>query len=220
MDAEVRRDERKVVFYQAQKQEFSFEQSKIFREWKEVEWKLVDFLTKHPFFSLLPPRFFWKDARSFVHHVAHWFPHPHIRTREQTRSCASRTQRVSNSRLHPSPSPAIRWHIVFCAWRNAILLPSPVKEIRVKPSPANHCFIASYSRIVKRWRQKTKNSGRARYACALGDEVGCRCTLEKGLLVVARALQVSDEPQYNPSVVLELNWIILFVCLFRTSRRK
>ena len=142
---------------------------------KYFAWKIFSFLRiwrdwmkncglsyETPLFFLLPPRFFLKRRPFLRPSCRPLFPHPHIRTREQTRSCASRTQRVSNSRLHPSPSPAIRWHIVFCAWRNAILLPSPVKEIRVKPSPANHCFIASYSRIVKRWRQKTKNSGRAR----------------------------------------------------------
>ena len=33
---------------------------------------------------------------------------PQLRTRGRTRPCASRTQRVRNSCLHPSPSPAIR----------------------------------------------------------------------------------------------------------------
>ena len=43
------------------------------------------------------------------------FPHPHLRTRERTRPCTSRTQRVRNSCLHPSPSPAIHSSSVFCA---------------------------------------------------------------------------------------------------------
>ena len=78
-------------------------------------------------------------------------------------------------------------------------------------------FHSFFSRMMKRWRQKNeKQRTRARW----GEEEGCRCTLEKGLLVVAGTLQVSDEPQYNPSVVLESNWIILFVCLFRTLRCK
>ena len=33
-------------------------------------------------------------------------------------------------------------------------------------------------------KAKNENSGRARYACALGAEVGGRCTFEKDLLVV------------------------------------
>ena len=32
----------------------------------------------------------------------------------------------------------------------AFFLPSPVKEIRVKPSPTSRCFRASYRRMVKR----------------------------------------------------------------------
>ena len=139
------------------------------------------FSSSSPFFLKRRP-FLRPSCRPLV-------PHPRIRTRERTRPCTSRTQRVRNSRLHPSPSPAIRWHIVFCAWRNAILLPSPVKGIRVKPSPANHCFIASYSRIVKGWRQKTKNSGRARVGGGWG---GMQVHFRKGLLVVAGALQVLE----------------------------
>ena len=143
------------------------------------------------------------------------FPHLHLRTRERTCPWTSRTQRVRNSCLHLHPQFIDT--VYFVRERNSFFSPSSVKEIRVKPSPANRCFIVS---SVVWWRgegKKTKNSGRARVG---GEELGCRCTLEKGLLVVAGALQVSDEPQYNPSLVLELNWIILFVCLFRTSRRK
>jgi len=51
-------------------------------------------------------------------------------------------------------------------------LPSPVKEKGVKTSHASRCIRVSYRRMVKRWRQKTKNSGRARYACALGCDWG------------------------------------------------
>ena len=34
----------------------------------------------------------------------------------RTPTPASRTQRVRNSCLHPSPSPVIRWLLVFCGW--------------------------------------------------------------------------------------------------------
>ena len=137
---------------------------------------------------------FWK-RRPFLRPPCHpLFPHPHRLTRERTRPCASRTQRVWNSCLHPSPSPAIRWYCVCCGWRKCSFFPSPVKEKGVRPSPASRCFRATYSRMVKRWRQKTKNSGRARYACALGAEVGGRCTFEKGFPVVEISLQMSDEP--------------------------
>ena len=41
-------------------------------------------------------------------HLCHLpFPPPQLRTRGQTRPCASRTQRVRHSCLHPSPLPAI-----------------------------------------------------------------------------------------------------------------
>ena len=62
--------------------------------------------------------------------------------------------------------------VCFAREGNALFSPSPVKEIQVKPSPASRCSIVSYSCVVKRRRQKTKNSGRARYACALGAEAG------------------------------------------------
>jgi len=50
--------------------------------------------------------------------------------------------------------------------------------------------LQSYGEEVK----KTKNGGRARYACALGAEVGGRCTFEKGFPVLEASLQISDEP--------------------------
>ena len=52
----------------------------------------------------------------------------------------------------------------------------------MKPSPANHCFIASYRRIVKGGGEgKKRKTADARAARARwGDEVGYRCTLEKG----------------------------------------
>ena len=58
------------------------------------------------------------ERRPFLRPPYHpLFPHPHLRTRKRTRPCASRTQRVRNSCLHPSPSPAIHWYSVCWAWR-------------------------------------------------------------------------------------------------------
>ena len=64
------------------------------------------------FFRNAPSFLFFLSAflkrRPFLRPPCHSpFPHPHLRTRERTRPCASRTQRVRNSYLHPSPSPAI-----------------------------------------------------------------------------------------------------------------
>ena len=67
---------------------------------------LWTFLRNAPSFLFFFPIFLEKThAPSLLCHSP--FPPPHLRTRERTRPCASRTQRVRNSCLHPSPSPAI-----------------------------------------------------------------------------------------------------------------
>ena len=139
----------------------------------------MDFLAKLPSFSLLPPHFLGK-RRTLL------------------------------------PAPAIRRFsqfidtVCFAGEGLCLFLPSPVKERGVKPSHTSRCFIGSYRRMVKRWRQKTKNAGRARNARALGGSGGWGSwggrrggindreawpnSGEKGLLVVATSLQMSDEP--------------------------
>ena len=52
--------------------------------------------------------FFGETMYASSHSCRSPFPPSHLRTRGRTRPCASRTQRVRNSCLHPSPSPAIR----------------------------------------------------------------------------------------------------------------
>ena len=91
-------------------------------------------------FSSFSP-LFWKRRPSLRSRCRPLFPSPHSLTRERTRACASRTQRVRISCLHPSPSPAIHWYSAFCVWRKCLFFPSPVKEKVVKPSPASRCFI-------------------------------------------------------------------------------
>ena len=56
------------------------------------------------FLSFLPT--FLKRRPSLRSQCHPLFPHPHSLTRERTRPCASRTQRVCIFYLHPSPSPA------------------------------------------------------------------------------------------------------------------
>jgi len=51
---------------------------------------------------------------------------------------------------------------------NAPFNTSPVKENYSLLSHSTVCLSVLYPSRVKRWRQKTKNGGRARYACALG----------------------------------------------------
>lgn len=130
--------------------------------------------------------------RPFLHLPCHaLFPHPHLRTRERTRPCASRTQRVRNSCLHPSPPPTIRWYSVFFVWRKYPF--SAFTGEGNKGETFTHkslfpSFLQSYGEEVK---EKTKNSGRVR----VGAEMGGRCTFEKVLLVVGGALQVLDKPK-------------------------
>ena len=67
---------------------------------------LWTFLRNAPSFLFFLP-FLGKTTHASSHLCHSPFLPPHLRTRERTRPCASRTQRVRNSCLHPSPSPAI-----------------------------------------------------------------------------------------------------------------
>ena len=79
----------------------------IFVNRERLNKNLWTFLRNSSSFLFFLPAFFLK-RRPFLRPPCHpLFPHSHIRTRERTRPCASRTQRVRNSCLHPSPSPAI-----------------------------------------------------------------------------------------------------------------
>ena len=110
----------------------------------------MDFLTKLPFFFLLPPRFLGKDTCSFARRVTPCFL---IRTSVRANGHAPAHRALSEFEilaftLHLQPQFVDN----VCVVRegNALFSPSPVKEIRVKPSPASHCFRATYSRMVKR----------------------------------------------------------------------
>ena len=110
----------------------------------------MDFLTKRPFFSLLPPRFFRKDARAFADHDTRRFL---IRTSVRANGHAPAHRALSEFailaftlHLHPQVVDTVR---VVCEGK-ALFLPSPVKETGVRPSHASCCFIDSYSRMVKR----------------------------------------------------------------------
>jgi len=110
----------------------------------------VDFLSKHPFFFLLPPRFLGKDARPFAHDVTHCFL---IRTALRANGHAPAHSALSEFKilaftlhLHPQFVDTV----CVVGEENDLFLPSPVKGKGVKPSPASHCFIDSYIRMVKR----------------------------------------------------------------------
>ena len=87
------------------------------------------------------------------------FPHPHLRTRERTRPCASRTQRVRNSCLHPSPSLAIRWFSVFCAWRKCPFFAFTGEGNKGEAFTRKslfHRFLPSYGEEVKAKNEKQR----------------------------------------------------------------
>ena len=106
----------------------------------------MDFLSKRPFFFLLPPRFFGKDARSFAHCFL-------IRTALRANGHAPAHRALSEFEilaftlhLHPQFVDTVR----VVGEGKALFLPSPVKETGVKPSPVSRCFRVVYSHIVKR----------------------------------------------------------------------
>ena len=106
----------------------------------------MDFLSKHPFFFLLPPRFFGKDARPFAHCFL-------IRTALRANGHAPAHRALSEFEilaftlhLHPQVVDTV----CIVGEEKTLFLPSPVKEKGVKPSHASRCFIGLYSRMVKR----------------------------------------------------------------------
>ena len=110
----------------------------------------MDFLSKHSFFFLLPPRFLGKDAGSFAHGVTHCFL---IRTALRANGHAPAHRALSEFEilaftlhLHPQVVDTV----CIVGEEKTLFLPSPVKEKGVKPSPASRCFIVSYSHMVKR----------------------------------------------------------------------
>ena len=110
----------------------------------------MDFLSKRPFFSLLPPRFFGKDARPFAHGVTHGFL---TRTALRANGHAPAYRALSEFEflaftlhLHPQVVDTV----CIVGEGKGLFLPSPVKETRVKPSPVSRCSRDSYRRMVKR----------------------------------------------------------------------
>ena len=111
---------------------------------------------------------FFLKRRPFLRPPCHpLFPHPHLRTRDRTRPCASRTQRVRNSCLHPSPSPTIRWYSVLWAWRKCCFFAFTGEGNKGEAFTLKslfYSFLQSHGEEVKAKKRKTAD---ARYACAL-----------------------------------------------------
>ena len=114
MDAAGRRDEGKLCFVKRKSKDlvsngrvFCEKNVSVFENRERSNKNLWTFFRNAPSFLSFLPTFLKRrpSLRSRCHPL---FPHPHSLTRERTRPCASRTQRVRNSCLHPSPSPTIR----------------------------------------------------------------------------------------------------------------
>ena len=110
----------------------------------------MDFLSKRPFVSLLPPRFLGKGARPFAHGLTHCFL---IRTALRANGHAPAHRALSEFEilaftlhLHPQFVDTV----CVVGEGKGLFPPSPVKEKGVKPSPASRCFRDAYSRMVKR----------------------------------------------------------------------
>ena len=114
MDAAVRRNEGKLCFIKRKSKDlvsncrrFCEKNVSFFEDGERSNKNLWTFFRNAPsFFFFLPALLEKTPVPSPTGHPL--FSHPHRLTRERTRPCASRTQRVRNSCLHPSPSPTIR----------------------------------------------------------------------------------------------------------------
>ena len=144
MDAAVRRNEGKLCFIKRKSRElvsncriFLEKNVSFFEDRERLNKNLWTFFRNAPsFFFFLPALLEKTPVPSPTGHPL--FSHPHRLTRERTRPCASRTQRVRNSCLHLPPQFADTVHVVREG--NTLFLPSPVKAKGVKPSPAIRCF--------------------------------------------------------------------------------
>ena len=122
----------------------------IFENGKRSNKNLWTFLRNAPSFLFFLPAFFEKTpvpSPTMSPSVSSSAP-PYARTDTPLRIAHS-----ASSQFLPSPFTFTRNSLIQCVLRVKEMLffsPSPVKEIRVKPSPASHCFRASYSRVEKR----------------------------------------------------------------------
>ena len=110
----------------------------------------MDFLSKRPFFSLLPPHFLGKRRTLLLAPGIRRF---FLRTSLRADGHAPAHRALSKFEilaftlhLHPQFVDKV---CVVCEG-NALFLPSPVKGTGVKPSHASRCSRVSYRRMVKR----------------------------------------------------------------------
>ena len=110
----------------------------------------MDFLSKRPFFSLLPPHFLGKRRTLLpLPGILRFFLRTSLRADGHApahRALSEFAILAFTLHLH---SQFVDTECVACEG-NAFFLPSPVKETGVKPSHTSRCFRVSYRRMVKR----------------------------------------------------------------------
>ena len=157
MDAAVRRDDGKLCFVKRESKDL-VSNCRIFRE-KNVSFfenlermnkNLWTFFRNTPSFLFFLPTFLEKTPVSSltVSPTGSSSAQPYARTDTPLRIAHS-----ASSQFLPSPFTFTRNLLIQCVLRvkeMPFFSPSPVKEIRVKPSPASRCSRAAYSRMVKR----------------------------------------------------------------------
>ena len=157
MDAAVRRNEGKLCFIKRKSKDlvsnyriFRKKNVPFFEDRERSNKNLWTFLRNVPSFLFFLSAFFEKTpvpSPIMTLAVSSSAP-PYARTDTPLRIAHS-----ASSQFLPSPFIFTRNSLIQCVLRVKEMLffsPSPVKEIRVKPSPASRCFRASYSRVVKR----------------------------------------------------------------------
>ena len=157
MDAAVRRDEGKLCFIKRKSKDFVSNDRRfceknvsIFVNRERLNKNLWTFFRNAPSFLYFLPAFFEKTpvpSPTVSPTVSSSAP-PYARTDTPLRIAHS-----ASSKFLPSPFTFTRKSLIQCMLRvkeRASFSLHLVKETGVKPSPASHCFLASYSRMVKR----------------------------------------------------------------------
>ena len=146
--------------------------------------KLVDFLSKRPFFFLLPPRFLGKDGRSFAHCDIHSFL---IRTYVRANGYAPAHRALSEFEilaftlhLHPQFVDTV----CVAGEEKGLFPPSPGEGNRGETFTHKSLFpsrLQSYGEEVKTKNEKQRTRA---LRVRVRAEVGGQCTFEKGFPVV------------------------------------
>ena len=157
MDAAVQRDEGKLCFVKRKSKElvsncrrFCEKNISIFEKRERLNKNLWTFFRNASSFLCFLPAFFEKTPVPFAHGVTHGFL---IRTSVHANGHAPAHRALSEFEilaftlhLHPQLIDTV----CIAREEKPLSLSSPVKETGVKCSHVSHCFIVSYSRMVKR----------------------------------------------------------------------